>query len=175
MGIYCDGCNCLNCHNNIENEVARQEAVGTTLEHNPNAFKPKIANSPHGSQYAGEESGQHQGGQSTTKVATKCCECFQANILCSENCKCTDCKNFEGSEEREAPFPGNRYNAMIFIQQVGNAAIRGAIGLSGHWTSQALKKRKNHELLVGTTVNNPSNCHVPSYLQFRRSSGGWIL
>jgi hypothetical protein len=45
-GIYCDGCNCINCHNNVDNETARQEAVGITLERNPNAFKPKIASSP---------------------------------------------------------------------------------------------------------------------------------
>ena len=25
----------------------------------------------------------------------KYCECFQAGILCSEMCKCVDCKNFE--------------------------------------------------------------------------------
>lgn len=30
----------------------------------------------------------------------KYCECFQANIYCGDNCKCTCCKNFEGSEER---------------------------------------------------------------------------
>ena len=24
----------------------------------------------------------------------KYCECFQASIYCSENCKCVDCKNF---------------------------------------------------------------------------------
>lgn len=47
-GIYCDGCNCVNCHNNVEHEAARREAVEVTLERNPNAFRPKIASSPHG-------------------------------------------------------------------------------------------------------------------------------
>lgn len=46
-GIYCDGCNCVNCYNNVENEAARREAVEATLERNPNAFRPKIASSPH--------------------------------------------------------------------------------------------------------------------------------
>lgn len=47
-GVYCDGCNCVNCHNNNENEAARREAVEATLERNPTAFRPKIASSPHG-------------------------------------------------------------------------------------------------------------------------------
>ena len=47
-GIYCDGCNCINCYNNVENDTARREAVEATLERNPNAFRPKIASSPHG-------------------------------------------------------------------------------------------------------------------------------
>ena len=33
---YCDGCNFLNCCNNVENDVVRQEVVDTTLERNPN-------------------------------------------------------------------------------------------------------------------------------------------
>ncbi|MCO5557968.1 hypothetical protein L7F22_011542 [Adiantum nelumboides] len=45
-GTYCDGCNCLNCCNNVENESFRKEAVEATLERNPNAFRPKIASSP---------------------------------------------------------------------------------------------------------------------------------
>ncbi|GLT54005.1 hypothetical protein SLA2020_272390 [Shorea laevis] len=45
-GIYCDNCNCISCQNNVENEAARQEAVGATLERNPYAFRPKIACSP---------------------------------------------------------------------------------------------------------------------------------
>lgn len=47
-GSYCNGCNCVNCQNNLENESARQEAITGTLERNPDAFKPKIAGSPHG-------------------------------------------------------------------------------------------------------------------------------
>lgn len=47
-GVYCDGCNCNNCCNNVENEAARRDAVEATLERNPNAFRPKIASSPHG-------------------------------------------------------------------------------------------------------------------------------
>lgn len=30
----------------------------------------------------------------------KYCECFQANVLCGEFCRCQDCKNFDGSKER---------------------------------------------------------------------------
>ncbi|KAK1297601.1 Protein tesmin/TSO1-like CXC 5 [Acorus calamus] len=33
--------------NNIDNETARREAIEATLERNPNAFRPKIASSPH--------------------------------------------------------------------------------------------------------------------------------
>lgn len=47
-GVYCDGCNCVNCHNNVENDAVRREAVEATLERNPTAFRPKIASSPHG-------------------------------------------------------------------------------------------------------------------------------
>ena len=46
-GVYCDGCNCTNCCNNVENEAARHDAVEATLERNPNAFRPKIGSSPH--------------------------------------------------------------------------------------------------------------------------------
>lgn len=52
-GVYCDNCNCTNCQNNVVNEAARKEAVGATLDRNPNAFRPKIANSAQGSQGGG--------------------------------------------------------------------------------------------------------------------------
>ncbi len=29
------------------------------------------------------------------------CECFQANIVCTERCRCSECKNFTNSSFRE--------------------------------------------------------------------------
>lgn len=45
-GLHCNSCNCSNCCNNLENTTVRQEAVESTLERNPNAFRPKIAPIP---------------------------------------------------------------------------------------------------------------------------------
>ncbi|PNX92635.1 protein tesmin/TSO1-like CXC 5-like, partial [Trifolium pratense] len=135
-GIYCDGCNCVNCFNNVDNEAARREAVEATLERNPNAFRPKIASSPQGARDSREETGE-------------------GLVLIKHNKGCMDCKNFEGSEERQALFHGDQNN-NTYIQQAANAAITGAIGSYGYSSPPVSKKRKGQELFLWPTSKDPS-------------------
>lgn len=44
--IFCDRCNCADCHNTPQHENVRGKAIKDTRAKNPNAFKARIANKP---------------------------------------------------------------------------------------------------------------------------------
>ena len=99
LKLYCDcfavgdicnaSCACLECHNTPAYKEEREKAIKAIRGRNPNAFQIKI------------QSDKHARGCQCKKTAClkKYCECFQAGILCASNCRCSDCQNFEGSEQ----------------------------------------------------------------------------
>ena len=88
---YCQDCNCVDCLNTDRTEHLRQAAIRGTIERNPTAFTSKFE------KRAGKRS--HNAGCNCKKSAClkKYCECFQASVACGTNCKCSNCKNYEGA------------------------------------------------------------------------------
>ncbi|XP_014206996.1 protein lin-54 homolog [Copidosoma floridanum] len=92
-GEFCHMCNCNNCSNNLGNEEERQRAIKSCLERNPNAFRPKIGKG----RDTGEDIRRHNKGCNCKRSGClkNYCECYEAKIPCSENCKCIGCRNVE--------------------------------------------------------------------------------
>ncbi|XP_063710975.1 protein lin-54 homolog [Symsagittifera roscoffensis] len=88
-GEFCFSCNCSNCFNTLENDFERTEAIRAILSRNPNAFHPKV-----GKVTFSEEKSHYKGCNcKKTNCVKNYCECFEAKILCTNLCKCTDCFN----------------------------------------------------------------------------------
>lgn len=90
--LYCSDCYCEGCCNTIEHAELVEEARRLALERDPLAFDSKIDSL---------DNSLHKKGCKCTRTncLKKYCECYRAGVVCGENCKCTECKNHEGSKE----------------------------------------------------------------------------
>ncbi|XP_024138135.1 spexin prohormone 2 [Oryzias melastigma] len=91
-GVMCSSCNCMNCHNNVENESQRHEAIKLCLDRNPSAFRSKSA-----ARKFAESRGWHSKGCSCrhSGCLKKYCDCYEANIKCTSSCRCVGCCNYD--------------------------------------------------------------------------------
>ncbi|KAJ6434957.1 hypothetical protein OIU84_000244 [Salix udensis] len=108
-GIYCaETCACQGCFNRPEYEDTVLDTRQQKESHNPLAFAPKIVQHVTEFHAINEDAGLFMPSTGRHKTGCNCkrsmcvkkyCECYQANVGCSNACRCEGCKNIHGRKE----------------------------------------------------------------------------
>lgn len=90
-------CGChkyFRCSNMVAWDETRRGAIAEILKRKPDAFEPKV-----------DGDGTHTQGCNckNSKCQKAYCECYERGVLCTDKCKCRDCRNCEkyGAKPRE--------------------------------------------------------------------------
>lgn len=162
-GVLCTpgSCNCFACQNNDDNATLRNSAMEAILERNPNAFRPKADVLKRSDSVQVVHKGCFCRKSNCLKKYVNCfiffnfscdyyfkvsicfilsryCECFQAEIVCGELCRCCDCKNYEGSAQLK--------------KLVGEAVANNTSSSTNHANQMLLKYAT-----ITQTINNNLN------------------
>nr|CAI5858746.1 unnamed protein product [Callosobruchus analis] len=143
-GEFCYMCKCINCFNDLDNEEYRNRAIKACLERNPHAFKPKIGKAK---DVAGDTAiRKHTKGCNCKRSGClkNYCECYEAKIACSNNCKCVGCRNIEDTMEKKT------LRHLVEMEKVA-AAIMSASRLSP--TRDSGRQRRSSNTRNKQTVN----------------------
>lgn len=95
-GLYCEGCNCVECLNKKECEEERKKAMVSIKDRNPlhnlNSDKTVEERPANKAYFKGCQCKK-------SNCRKKYCECYLAKKPCTSQCKCEGCLNCTGGEE----------------------------------------------------------------------------
>ncbi|WIA19501.1 hypothetical protein OEZ85_004112 [Tetradesmus obliquus] len=117
-GVYCQGCNCVDCSNVPEKQAVVFQERQRILQREPMAFSSKVVGPAH---FKGCKCRK-------SRCVKKYCDCYDAKVRCSDMCKCKDCHNqphnFQGGAAAAAAAAVPGYASMQ--PEHGMAAELGA-------------------------------------------------
>jgi hypothetical protein len=106
-----------------------------------------------------------------TECLKKYCECFKASVFCSENCRCTGCKNYKSNADRISQ------KNTVHAHHVQNPASSGMVGqsviifhaaendsslsLAASVSDHSINNNTSHVILLQHTFQI---CHGPCFL-----------
>lgn len=87
--VCADSCRCQNCFNVEKNQNVISLLVKDLLSKNPSAFDQRVVKTSQ----KNVEFCSHGCHCKRTKCVKKYCECYRANVPCTQLCKCVSCSN----------------------------------------------------------------------------------